>query len=83
MSLFIQIGMWTERFMLIVTSLSRSHLPSSWRDYRPSFVDVGILAGTLCFFLFLFLCFLRAVPFIPISDLKQLRGERAKVRVSA
>jgi molybdopterin-containing oxidoreductase family membrane subunit len=77
-SLFIQVGMWTERFMLIVSSLSRGHLPSSWGDYRPTFVDVGILAGTVFFFLFLFCCFLRAVPFIPISDLKQLVRERSQ-----
>jgi Ni/Fe-hydrogenase subunit HybB-like protein len=72
---FIQLGMWSERFMLIVTSLHRDFLPSSWRLYRPSWIDWSILGGTLCFFLFLFLLFLRFVPFIPISELKEMRYE--------
>ncbi|MGH7283220.1 MAG: NrfD/PsrC family molybdoenzyme membrane anchor subunit [Polyangiaceae bacterium] len=76
-ALFVQIGMWLERYMLIVSSLSRDRLPSSWHEYRPSLVDAGILAGTICFFLFLFLCFLRWVPFIPIAELKQLAREKA------
>ena len=75
---FIQVGMWSERFMLIVTSESRDFLPSSWRDYRPTIVDGALLAGTVSFFLFLFLLFLRFVPFIPISELRALRHELAK-----
>jgi Ni/Fe-hydrogenase subunit HybB-like protein len=71
--LFIQVGMWLERFMLIVTSQHAGFLPSSWADYRPSFVDIGILVGTISFFLFLFLLFLRVVPFIPIAELKELK----------
>jgi molybdopterin-containing oxidoreductase family membrane subunit len=70
--------MWSERFMLIITSLHRDFLPSSWRDYTPSWVDWTILGGTCCFFLFLFLLFLRFVPFIPIAELKELRHELAK-----
>ena len=72
---FIQIGMWSERFMLIVTSLHRDFLPSSWRMYTPSWVDWTVLGGTVFFFLFLFLLFLRFVPFIPISELKEMRHE--------
>jgi molybdopterin-containing oxidoreductase family membrane subunit len=75
-TILIQMGMWLERYMLIVSSLSTSRLPASWHDYRPSFVDVGILATTICFFLFLFLCFLRWIPAIPISELKELARER-------
>ncbi len=72
-TVFVQIGMWLERYMLIVSSESRDFLPSSWRLYRPSAVDVAILAGTISFFLFLFLGFLRFVPFIPISELKETK----------
>jgi molybdopterin-containing oxidoreductase family membrane subunit len=75
---FIQLGMWSERFMLIVTSLHRDFLPSSWRMYVPSWVDWTILGGTISFFLFLFLLFLRFVPFIPISELKEMRHAIAK-----
>lgn len=74
-SLFIQLGMWMERFMLIVSSLNRDYLPSSWHGYRPSFVDLTILFGSISFFLFLFLLFLRFVPFVPISEVKELRRE--------
>jgi Ni/Fe-hydrogenase subunit HybB-like protein len=82
-TLFVQLGMWLERYMLIVSSESRDFLPSSWHLYRPSAVDVAILFGTICFFLFLFLVFLRFVPFIAISELKETRlaleEERAAV----
>ncbi len=74
----VQIGMWGERFMLIVTSLNRDFLPSSWHIYVPSWIDWTILGGTCCFFLFLFLLFLRFVPFIPISESNQMRREIAK-----
>ncbi|HLK36912.1 MAG TPA: NrfD/PsrC family molybdoenzyme membrane anchor subunit [Polyangiaceae bacterium] len=76
----VQVGMWLERFMLIVGSLHRDFLPSSWRIYVPSWVDLTILAGTVSFFLFLFLLFLRFVPFIAISEIKEMRHEMAKVR---
>jgi Ni/Fe-hydrogenase subunit HybB-like protein len=76
----IQLGMWSERFMLIITSLHRDFLPSSWRMYTPSVVDWTILGGTVCFFLFLFLLFLRFVPFIPISELKEMRHEMGRRR---
>jgi molybdopterin-containing oxidoreductase family membrane subunit len=72
---FVQVGMWGERFMLIVTSLNRDFLPSAWHIYTPSWVDWTILGGTCSFFLFLFLLFLRYVPFIPISELKEMRHD--------
>ncbi|MDB4935538.1 MAG: Molybdopterin oxidoreductase [Labilithrix sp.] len=77
-SIAVQIGMWSERFVLIVTSESRDFLPSSWRMYRPTVVDAALLFGTCSFFLFLFLLFLRFVPFIPISELKELKHDLAK-----
>jgi Ni/Fe-hydrogenase subunit HybB-like protein len=81
LSLAIQVGMWSERFVLIVTSESRDFLPSSWRMYRPTVVDGALLFGTCSFFLFLFLLFLRFVPFIPISELKELKHDLAKERL--
>ncbi len=74
----VQLGMWSERFMLIITSLHRDFLPSAWHIYTPSWVDWTILGGTCAFFLFLFLLFLRFVPFIPISEIKEMRHEIAK-----
>ena len=66
--------------MLIVGSLHRDFLPSSWRIYVPSWIDWTILAGTCSFFLFLFLLFLRSVPFIPISEMKEMHHEIEKQR---
>jgi Ni/Fe-hydrogenase subunit HybB-like protein len=77
-ALFVQVGMWGERFMLIITALHRDFLPSSWRSYTPSWIDWTILGGTCSFFLFLFLLFLRFVPFIPISEIKEMRHELAQ-----
>jgi Ni/Fe-hydrogenase subunit HybB-like protein len=74
-SILINVGMWSERFMIIVQSLERDFLPSSWFRYAPTWVDLTILAGTMCFFLLLFLTFLRLVPFIPASEVKELRTD--------
>ena len=68
----VQVGMWAERLMLIVTSQAQDFLPSSWGLYWPTVVDWTLFFGTISFFLFLFLLFLRFVPFIPISELKEL-----------
>jgi molybdopterin-containing oxidoreductase family membrane subunit len=72
---FIQLGMWLERFMLILTSQAQDFLPSSWGSYRPTVVDGALLGGSIAFFLFLFLLFLRLVPFIPVSELKEMRHQ--------
>jgi len=77
-SLAIQLGMWCERYVLIVTAQHRDFLPSSWRDYTPTWVEGGILAGTVSLFLFLFLLFLRLVPFVPVSELKALGRELSR-----
>ena len=71
------VGMWFERYMLIVTSLQRDFLPSSWHGYAPTWVDLAILGGSFGLFGFLFLLFLRFVPFIPVSEVKRLRFELA------
>ncbi len=76
-SLLINLGMWLERFEIVVVSLSRDFLPSSWHTFLPSWVDLGLFVGTLGFFGFLFLLFLRFVPFIPVSEMKELRNELA------
>lgn len=74
-SLGILTGMWMERFIIIVTSLNRDFLTSSWHIYVPTWVDWGILAGSVGLFGFLFLLFLRFVPSVAISEVKSLRIE--------
>jgi molybdopterin-containing oxidoreductase family membrane subunit len=76
-ALAVQIGMWSERFVIIVLSLQEDFLPSSWSTYTPTWVDLGILTGTVSFFSFLFLLFLRFFPFVPVSEVKELRAELA------
>jgi molybdopterin-containing oxidoreductase family membrane subunit len=72
-SLAILAGMWTERFIIIVTSLNRDFLPSSWHFYAPTWVDWSILLGTVSLFCLLFLLFIRFVPFVALHEMKRLR----------
>jgi molybdopterin-containing oxidoreductase family membrane subunit len=74
----VNIGMWCERFVIIVQSLQRDFLPSAWHSYAPTWVDWGMFAGTFCFFLLLFMLFLRFVPFVPVSELKELRHDLSR-----
>jgi Ni/Fe-hydrogenase subunit HybB-like protein len=76
-SILINVGMWTERFIIIVTSLHRDFLPSSWGMYAPTWVDWSIYAGTISFFGLLFLLFLRFVPAVAVTEVKELRHEMA------
>jgi len=69
-SLFINLGMWFERFTIIVTSLSKDYLPSNWSDYSPTIVEIGIFVGTLGLFTFALLLFFKYVPMIAISEVK-------------
>jgi molybdopterin-containing oxidoreductase family membrane subunit len=72
LSIFVNIGMWFERFVIIVTSLHRDFLPSSWTMFSPSFVDIGIFIGTIGFFFVLFLLYSRAFPVIAQAELKSI-----------
>jgi molybdopterin-containing oxidoreductase family membrane subunit len=72
---FILAGMWLERFIIVVVSLHRDFLPSSWHFYRPTWVDGGLLLGSIGLFGTLFLLFVRFVPFVGISEVKRLRHE--------
>jgi molybdopterin-containing oxidoreductase family membrane subunit len=70
LSIFINIGMWFERFVIIATSLHRDFLPASWGYFKPTWVDIGTFMGTFGLFLTLFLLFLRFLPAIAISEVK-------------
>jgi molybdopterin-containing oxidoreductase family membrane subunit len=67
---FVNVGMWFERFVIIVTSLHRDYLPSSWGYYRPSWVEWSTLAGSFGLFFTLFLLFIRFVPMVAMSEVK-------------
>ncbi len=69
-SFVINIGMWFERYNIIVTSLAKDYLPSSWSSYSPSMVEVGVFVGTLGIFAVGILLFFRYIPMMAISELK-------------
>ena len=69
-SIFVNIGMWFERFVIVITSLHRDYLPSSWGYYSPSWVDVLTFVGTFGLFMTLFLLFIRFLPLCAISEIK-------------
>jgi Ni/Fe-hydrogenase subunit HybB-like protein len=66
------IGMWFERFVIIVTSLSRDFLPSAWGYFRPTYVDVLTFCGTIGLFFTLFLLFLRFLPMVAMAEIKSV-----------
>jgi molybdopterin-containing oxidoreductase family membrane subunit len=66
----VNIGMWLERFVIIAISLHRDFLPSSWGMFKPTIFDVMTFTGTLGMFLTLMLLFIRAMPIIPMFEIK-------------
>src|SRR5665648_922332 len=71
-SIFINIGMWFERYIIVVTSLSKDYLPSSWAEYHPSMVEIGFYVGTLGMFAAAVLLFFRYIPQIAIHEVKMI-----------
>jgi molybdopterin-containing oxidoreductase family membrane subunit len=67
---FVNIGMWFERFVIIVTSLSRDFLPSSWGMYTPTIYDFGVLIFSFGLFFTLILLFVKTLPVVSISEVK-------------
>jgi hypothetical protein len=74
-SLIVNVGMWLERFVIIVTSLSRDFLPSSWGRYQPTFWDWSTYLGTIGLFLTLLFLFLRFLPMISIFEMRTILPE--------
>ena len=72
---FVNAGMWFERFVIIVTSLHRDFLPSSWNMFHPTWVDIWTFTGTFGIFLSLFLLFIRWLPMICIFEVKAVLPE--------
>jgi Ni/Fe-hydrogenase subunit HybB-like protein len=78
LSIVVNIGMWFERFVIIVTSIHRDYLPSSWTMYTPTWIEVGIYVGTIGFFFTCFLTFARVFPVIAQSELKTIMKSSSK-----
>jgi len=78
-SLLINVGMWFERFVIIVTSLHRDYLPSNWASYRPTTIEVATLLGSFGLFFTCFLLFCRLLPMIAMAEVKGVAAhERAQ-----
>ncbi|MEY3246513.1 MAG: hypothetical protein RIT39_182, partial [Bacteroidota bacterium] len=71
-SIFVNIGMWFERFVIIVTSLHRDYLPSSWLMYSPSWVEICMYIGSLGLFFTLFFLFAKFLPVIAAAEVKSI-----------
>jgi hypothetical protein len=79
MALIVSVGMWLERFVIIVTSLHRDFIPSSWNMYYPTFWDFSTFFGTIGLFITLMFLFIRVLPMISIFEMRTLVPE-AKVK---
>jgi Ni/Fe-hydrogenase subunit HybB-like protein len=72
-SILVNIGMWFERFVIIVGSVGHDFMPSAWGLYRPTWVEMGIMIGSFSLFFFLFLLFVKHLPSVSMTEMKELR----------
>lgn len=77
----VNVGMWMERFVIVITSLHRDFVPSSWAMYIPTRWDWALLLGSIGLFLALMFLFIRFVPMMSISELRELIAKKEKARV--
>jgi Ni/Fe-hydrogenase subunit HybB-like protein len=70
-SIFVNIGMWLERFVIIITSLAHEFDPYAWGHYHPGLVEKSIMLGTWCFFFMMFLLFAKFLPVVAITEKKE------------
>ena len=78
LSIFINIGMWFERFVIVVPSLSHEFEPWQWSTYIPTWVDYGILLGSFGWFFMWFLLFIRQLPVFALSEIKEIVPPRMR-----
>ena len=71
-SIFVNIGMWYERFVIIVGSVGHDFLPHAWGLYSPTAIEYGIMIGSFCLFFFLFVLFVKHLPSISMTEMKEM-----------
>jgi molybdopterin-containing oxidoreductase family membrane subunit len=81
-ALCVNVGMWLERFVIVVTSLHRDFLPSAWGRYMPTMWDWGMFLGTIGLFLTLFFLFVRVLPAVAMFEMRML-VPRSVTRINA
>jgi Ni/Fe-hydrogenase subunit HybB-like protein len=70
-SILINIGMWYERFVIVVTGVAHDYIPHAWGLYTPSAIEIGILVGSFCLFFLFFLLFVKHLPSISMTEMKE------------
>jgi molybdopterin-containing oxidoreductase family membrane subunit len=84
LSVFINIGMWFERYVIIISGLSREYVPAVWGTFTISWAELGIVGGSFAFFSMFFLIFLKLFPIIAIAEVKEIAiHERAHAEEGA
>jgi molybdopterin-containing oxidoreductase family membrane subunit len=78
LALVINVGMWLERYVIVVTSLHRDYLPAAWAMYYPTFWDYATFVGTIGLFLTLMFLFIRFLPVISIFEMRELVSRTAE-----
>jgi molybdopterin-containing oxidoreductase family membrane subunit len=78
MSIVVNIGMWLERFVIVVISLTRDFMPSAWGRYSPTFWDWATFIGTMGLFVMLIFLFVRVLPAISIAEMRELVRETSE-----
>jgi molybdopterin-containing oxidoreductase family membrane subunit len=75
LSLLINVGMWFERFVIIITSVARDFIPHAWGLYAPTAIEFGIMIGSFSLFFFLFLLFVKHLPSVSMTEIKETLHE--------
>jgi molybdopterin-containing oxidoreductase family membrane subunit len=78
MSIVVNMGMWLERFVIVVISLTRDFTPSAWGRYSPTFWDWATFIGTIGMFIMLIFLFVRVLPAISIAEMRELVAETSE-----
>jgi molybdopterin-containing oxidoreductase family membrane subunit len=76
-SIFVNIGMWYERYVIIVTSVAHDFIPHAWGNFTPTIIEFGIMFGAFCIFFFLYLLFVKHLPSVSMTEIKETLHEGA------
>jgi molybdopterin-containing oxidoreductase family membrane subunit len=70
-SILVNVGMWYERFVIIVGGPAHDFIPYAWGLYSPSIIELGIMFGTFCMFFLLFILFVKHMPSVSMTEMKE------------
>ncbi len=80
-TLLINVGMFIERFLIIVPSLSHKNMPFVWGTYSPTWVEISVTAGAFAGFALMYTLFAKTFPMVAVSDVRELAAREAEVRL--